>query len=186
MATPTATATTLHGNPTTCHGNPHGTPMSTVPRLGLGPLIRTMPPAPHGVSTTHALSCPLTTGVVSSGPLPPYHSWLHRHKCGGWILFGFFVAVQPQCVRRVQAWMPLPPRGLIIVVIVVALEYRGGERMRSVARSSERRTECSKSPHEHTVKFIVTPAKVCATLTQVVTVAGGTIQTNTLPGSSQQ
>ena len=25
-----------HGNPTACHDNPHGLPMSTAPRLGLG------------------------------------------------------------------------------------------------------------------------------------------------------
>ena len=36
MATPAATATALHGNPTECHGNPHGTPMLTATRLGLG------------------------------------------------------------------------------------------------------------------------------------------------------
>ena len=36
MATTAATATALHGDPTACHGNPHGTPMSTAPRVGLG------------------------------------------------------------------------------------------------------------------------------------------------------
>ena len=30
---PAATATALHSNPTECHGNPHGTPMSTAPKL---------------------------------------------------------------------------------------------------------------------------------------------------------
>ena len=36
METPAAAATALHGNPTECHDNPHGTPMFTAPRLGLG------------------------------------------------------------------------------------------------------------------------------------------------------
>ena len=36
MATPAATATALHGNPTECYGDPYGTPMFTVPRLGSG------------------------------------------------------------------------------------------------------------------------------------------------------
>ena len=31
IATPVATATALHDNPTECHGNPHGTPMFTAP-----------------------------------------------------------------------------------------------------------------------------------------------------------
>ena len=42
MATPAATASALHGDPTAYHGNPHGTPTSTapihrlrLPRLGL-------------------------------------------------------------------------------------------------------------------------------------------------------
>ena len=34
-ATPAATATALHGDPTECHGNPYGTPMFMAPRLGL-------------------------------------------------------------------------------------------------------------------------------------------------------
>ena len=36
MATPSATAMALRGNPTECHGNSHGTLMFTAPRLGLG------------------------------------------------------------------------------------------------------------------------------------------------------
>ena len=43
MATPVATATALHGNPTECHGNPGGTLMFTVPRLGLGLGFHGMP-----------------------------------------------------------------------------------------------------------------------------------------------
>ena len=35
-ATPSATSTALHGNPTESHGNPHVTPMFTAPRLGSG------------------------------------------------------------------------------------------------------------------------------------------------------
>ena len=37
VATPAATAATaLHGSLKACHGNPHGNPMPTAPRLGLG------------------------------------------------------------------------------------------------------------------------------------------------------
>ena len=33
MATPAATTTALHGDPTACHGTPHGRPMFTAPRV---------------------------------------------------------------------------------------------------------------------------------------------------------
>ena len=52
MATPLATATALHGDPTACHGNPQGTPMPTAPinRLGLPMLGSALVLAVHGMA----------------------------------------------------------------------------------------------------------------------------------------
>ena len=59
--------------------------------------------------------------------------------------------------RRVQAWMPSPPRGLIMFFIVVVLEDTRND------KRTKRNSELELSPLMH-AKFEITPTKIYATL----------------------